>query len=219
MKINEWSSCSVMKLFVWDFHGTLEKGNENAVLEITNKTLGKFGYSRRISEQEIAFLYGRRWMDYFAFLLPQEPTDVHRQLESACVELSGLKPEIVARHIRPNDYAADVLQRISANHEQILISNTEPEALAMFLKAVRMEHFFADGRVIAANSAVTHKNKDDILKEFVKGRKYESVVAIGDSPADMIGDVNYLYASSGRAFRDCRVHYRIRDLREILKEV
>lgn len=219
MKIKEWSSCPIMKLFVWDFHGTLEKGNENAVSEITNEILERFGYSRRMSDQELDFLYGIRWMDYFAFLLPQDSADVHRQLEAACVEMSGLRPEITARHILPNDYALDVLQRISANHEQIVVSNTEPEALEMFLEAVGMKSFFPDGRAIAANSAVTHRKKTDILKEYVKGRKFESVVAIGYSPTDMIGDVNFLYAHQGQNFRKCDAHYKITDLREVLKEV
>lgn len=41
-----------MKLFVWDFHGTLEKGNENAVLEITNRILKALVYERLMSEEE-----------------------------------------------------------------------------------------------------------------------------------------------------------------------
>lgn len=39
-----------MKLFVWDFHGVLEKGNEGAVLEISNKILGDFRYKERFRD-------------------------------------------------------------------------------------------------------------------------------------------------------------------------
>ena len=44
-----------MKLFVWDFHGVLEKGNDLAVLDITNKVLEQAGYSERLNED-----FGRR---------------------------------------------------------------------------------------------------------------------------------------------------------------
>jgi hypothetical protein len=49
-----------MKLFVWDFHGVLEKGNDGAVVEITNIALQRFGYSRRMTIQEGEFLSGKR---------------------------------------------------------------------------------------------------------------------------------------------------------------
>lgn len=59
-----------MKLFVWDFHGVLEKGNDAAVAEITNSVLQSFGHSRRMTIQEGELLSGKHWYEYFAFLLP-----------------------------------------------------------------------------------------------------------------------------------------------------
>lgn len=38
-----------MKLFIWDFHGVLEKGNDDAVVEITNLALRRHGYSRELT--------------------------------------------------------------------------------------------------------------------------------------------------------------------------
>lgn len=34
-----------MKLFIWDFHGVLEKGNDEVVHEITNRALEMHGHS------------------------------------------------------------------------------------------------------------------------------------------------------------------------------
>lgn len=43
-----------MKLFVWDFHGFLEKDNEKAVVEITNMVLSQFDYEERLSLDELS---------------------------------------------------------------------------------------------------------------------------------------------------------------------
>ncbi len=69
-----------MKLFVWDFHGVLEKGNDHAVLEITNLALHYHGYSREMTETESAFLSGQRWHDYFTFLVPGHPPEEYIKL-------------------------------------------------------------------------------------------------------------------------------------------
>lgn len=57
-----------MKLFVWDFHGTLEKDNEHAVMEISNKVLENLGYTQRLSKEDNLMLYGKKWADYFEYL-------------------------------------------------------------------------------------------------------------------------------------------------------
>ena len=66
-----------MKLFVWDFHGTLEKGNELAVLEISNLILKKHDYKERFLESQCRELYGEKWFEYFEYLLPNEPKTIH----------------------------------------------------------------------------------------------------------------------------------------------
>jgi len=55
-----------MKLFVWDFHGVLEKGNDEVVLEITNLALSnhashRFGVNthcqKKITKQDCLFQF------------------------------------------------------------------------------------------------------------------------------------------------------------------
>ena len=219
MKINNLCQLFVMKLFVWDFHCTLEKGNENAVLEITNEILKKHGYSRRLSLAEHELLKGLRWQEYFAFLLPDASKETLAALELDCVSFSEAHPEIVARHISVNDGVLEILGAIAEKHQQVIISNTEPGTLNRFLELVGLKGFFPEGFAIAANSSVTNKKKRDVLKEFMAGKRFDAVVAIGDSPADLIGDINYLYARPDRNFRECEADYKIRDLREVLREL
>lgn len=57
-------------LVVWDFHGTLERGNEYAVLETSNDVLEQWGYSERFTEEDAIRLYGLKWQAYFADIPP-----------------------------------------------------------------------------------------------------------------------------------------------------
>ena len=42
-----------MKLFIWDFHGVLEKNTERAAKEITNRVLEEFNVPNRASDDDI----------------------------------------------------------------------------------------------------------------------------------------------------------------------
>lgn len=214
-----------MKLFVWDFHGVMEKGTEGAVLEISNSVLEKFGYFERFNKEDIARLYGLRWFEYFEHLLPQESHDRHVELQQHCFEMSNANPQIIAEHIRANDHVYEVLGEINRKHCQILISNTEPKSLKIFLDSIGVASYFPKESVFAADS---HQNptrtKKDILKEFIRDKEFESIIVIGDTQEDInlasfIGSVSYLYVHPGRPFIDCDADHKTHDLRELLKEV
>ncbi len=216
-----------MNLFVWDFHGTLERGNERAVLEITNFVLASFGYSERLSERDCHRLYGALWYEYFARVLPRVSYERHVQLQEASFQHSHAHPEILRKHTKPNHHAHYVLDLIRGRrHEQIVISNTLPESLDLFLETVDMKQYFPDGQALAVNghSRQAEKTKEDILQEFLAGKEYQKIVGIGDSPKDVElatvrGGKGYLYAHLGRPFKECNASHRIRDLRDVLREV
>lgn len=214
-----------MKLFVWDFHGVMEKGTEGAVLEISNKILERFDYSQRFTKENIARLYGLRWFEYFKYLLPQEPHKRHLALQKHCFEMSINNLEIIAKHVRPSDHIHEVLDEINRKHCQILISNTDPESLKIFLDTVEITHYFPRDRIFSADS---HRNlartKKDILKEFVKDKKFEKIIVIGDTQEDVdlasfVGGTSYLYSHLGKPFKKCNADYKIHDLRMLLEEV
>jgi len=214
-----------MKLFVWDFHGVLEKGNEGAVLEISNEVLRRFGYSHRFTNEDIVKLYGLRWYEYFEYLLPQESRERHLTLQEFCFKISSACPEIIAKHIEPNHHVHEVLGRISQKHYQILISNTQPKSLRMFLDAVQISPYFPDEKVFAVN---THQQqtgtKRTILEKFLKDKKFDNIIVISDSPSDkdmiyVAGGTFYLYSHPERPLKECDVCYKINDLREVLREV
>lgn len=217
-----------MKLFVWDFHGVLEKGNDDAVLEITNMALEQHGYQRRMTSHEAEFLAGRRWYEYFSYLLPQLTEDECRTLQATCVVISNECPEILANYIRLNDHAEHVLENIHCkNFTQILISNTQPKILDMFVEIVGVSKYFPPSHRFGVDSHTQKKfTKLDCLANFLRDKHFpDGVISIGDSPGDMalIHDlpkgIGYHYTHPGRVHREVKSHYKIFDLRHVLQEV
>jgi len=216
-----------MKLFIWDFHGVLERGNENSVIEITNLTLNQHGYARQMSIEEGHLLYGKCWYDYFAFLLPGLNTEEYLKLQASCFKLSQEHPEIVTKHIRLNDHAEYVLQKIHENnHMQILISNTQPKFLNWFVKIVSIEKYFPRSRRFAIDKIRGKMSKHECLKMFLQNKSFpDGIVSIGDSPTDMSmvanmpNSVSYLYAHPWLLHRPAECHYKINDLRAVLQQL
>jgi len=215
-----------MKLFVWDFHGVLEKGNEKAAVLVSNLVLEQFGYRQRFSEADGDRLYGAKWYQYFEDLLPGEDHERHMQLQEACFDYDRLHPEIVEGVISRNDHALEVVDAIARRHTQVVISNTKPEAILRFVRAVALEQYFTPDNTVAVDlhRRDAERTKKDILARYLREHAYEQIVIIGDSASDMAlvdvaGGVRYLYAHSGRAFRLAEADFRIRDLRDVLKSL
>jgi phosphoglycolate phosphatase-like HAD superfamily hydrolase len=216
-----------MKLFVWDLHGTLEQGNENAAIEISNLALDQHGYKQRFKPGDSRTLYGLKWYEYFEWLLPEESYETHVALQSASFELSDAHPEIIARYMHPTAHAHDVLAAIqNSPHEQILISNTKPSSVPLYLKALGMDRFFQGGTAYSVNAHAKEakRGKEDILAEHVSSRTFDDVIVIGDSNTDLklaqaFKATSYIYTHPGYDFRANGGDYRITDLREILQSL
>jgi phosphoglycolate phosphatase-like HAD superfamily hydrolase len=216
-----------MKLFVWDFHGVLEKDNEKSVVEITNIILSQSGYEEKLSLDDCHRFYGLRWFQYFEKLLPSESHKRHLELTKLCVNTEN-NQRIVAKYIKANDGAKKVLGEIQKNgHRQILISNTNRKSLIMFLAETDLSKFFPKENIFAADNhrGRKQKSKKEIFEKYLEGKSFEKIVIIGDSPDDIelasVGknSVSYLYAHSWKKFKECQADYKINDLREILKEL
>jgi len=215
-----------MKLFVWDFHGTLEKDNESAVLEISNKVLVKLGYKQRLTEKDNFMLYGRKWSDYFGYLLPNESEETHFFIQQKCIEYEGKHPEIISSFIKPNDHAHEVLSKIKKVHKQILVSNMSDVGLSRFMSAVNMGKYFQKNSMFTTNfyRKQIKLTKREVLINYLKGKKFDKVITIGDTKIDVemgkaVGATTYQYVHPGREFVKINADYKIRDLREVLKEI
>lgn len=211
-----------MKLFVWDFHGTLEKGNEKAVYEISNTILINNGYNVKFTLKQIHLLYGKKWWEYFYFLLPHLSHEKHIELQSQCIAYSHHHPELILKYISIVDNAKSILEQIAIKHDQILISNTTPKALALYIAIVGIEHIFPKKKLFAINSHCKNISKIETLKQYIKNKTYESLIVIGDTYGDIelgraCNAITMLYAHPGKKFITSKADYKIRDLKKVLQ--
>jgi phosphoglycolate phosphatase-like HAD superfamily hydrolase len=217
-----------MKLFVWDLHGVLEFGNHQAAVDISNQILSNFGHLERFTYEDGTVLYGRKWYEYFEWLLPDNTHDYHLSLQDACFQFSEFDLAIQRQWLKPTTHAWDVLSTIGEKHHQILISNTRSGNLELFLKTLQLEKFFPNPSVALAvdgHAQNAQRTKNDVLSDYLAtecgNNEYDEIVIIGDSSSDMrlrdvAGGVTYLYAHPEFSFRDCAADFKIRDLRDVL---
>ena len=215
------------KTFIWDLHGTLEINNEKAVVEVTNIILSQEGYKARLSLDKCIELYGRKWIDLIRGVLPNMSADVYTTLAKRCVKYSLDNPDITRKHIEASPSARNVLETIAAqDYDQILISNTQPEAIQMFLSAIGLEGIFDANRVLAVDSIDYNpaKTKISVLSEYLSSRPYKSLVVIGDTQEDVdMGKAfrakTYLFRNHGMPQIKTDADSHIYDLNQVLCEV
>jgi len=168
-------------LFVWDFHGVLEIGNEFAVQEVANRVLSEFGIERRATVEECRMMYGKKWADYYRFYNPDTSEEtIHRMVEKA-VEIS-VGEKIALKYIKQTEYAQFVLDEIERRyHTNLLMSNSSEEAIMFFLEAVGLQDYF--DIVFAADARRNEYNMDSkaaFLENFLKKHPFDKVVVIDD---------------------------------------
>lgn len=215
-----------MKLFVWDFHGVLEKDNDLAVLDISNEVLEQAGYTERFTEATSREYYGLKWYEYFERLLPDLNKEEHMALQAACFRFSEENLQVLAGRIKPNDYATEVLQAIhEAGHDQILLSNTRPHDLLWFVDTVGLETYLPKAKIFGVNAHEKHGTKKEALKSYLKNKTFTDIVIIGDSEGDMAlqeikGGSTYFYSHPHIKLKKVvKADYVITDLRAVLNEV
>jgi len=158
--------------------------------------------------------------------LPKESVARCFELTEASHVYSVGHQKLIAKYIRPNNYALDVVKEISHHHDQIIISNSSIEALTRFIKIVGLEKFFPTEKAFGANAHLKDikTKKHHVLRAYLRDKKFEYIIFIGDSTEDVelvsiAGGKTYLYAHPNKAFREVKVDFRIKDLREVLREL
>jgi len=215
----------MVKLFIWDFHGVLEKDNEYAVREVSELVLREFGSQRAVTVQECLDLYGKKWGQYFQHFVPEADQETVHQMVERAVEI-GLKGDIIRKHIKPNDHAHQVLETISKNeHVNLVMSNSTPESLDMFLDSVGMLHTFdyKYGADHHRKNAHEKNSKEIWLRHFIQENRFQDLIVIDDAVMGIemgrnVGAITYLFSRKGHDMSIRADHY-ISDLRRVLREI
>jgi len=224
-------------LIVHDFHGVHERNNEYAATEITNHVLKENGYAAELTVEQCRVLYGRKWIDIIRVITPGASSELHEKIAQECVAYSLSHPEVTERHIKPNPQSNNVISAIRARpgYDQIILSNTQPEAMRWFLGLVGLNEFFEDDRILAVDTGLVSSTKASVLSDYLERNKgIKGVVIVDDMPEGievantLVGKVRlatYLYRNPG--FPEARKvqlhpsirHYNIDNLVYILREL
>ena len=205
----------------------LEKDNEKAVIEISNAVLANAGYEERFTQEDNERFYGLKWYQYFQRLIPALSKDVCLKLQAECFEYAEDHLDVLAKYIKPNDYAIDVLKEIAkSKNQQIVISNSRQTDLIWFLEAIKVKQFFNQEHIVGVNAHQLHETKADALKAYLKENVgFNKLVVIGDSEDDLklgkeVGAVTYYYKHPNREHEaTINADHVIKDLRQILVEL
>ncbi len=219
-------------LFVWDFHGVLEKGNEYAVQEFCNLVFKELGYNRRLNIEETRNWYGLSWFDYFKLSTPDANEEVWNKMVDKVLSFQKKGWGIVQKHLQPRDFAKEVLSEIqTSGHENILLSNTRPEHIQSFTDMVGVTDFF--NKIIGIdtdNNSQVGKGyvniKSQVLSKYLDNKTFQKIVVIGDRDVDIKAGVDnnaitYLFQSPDFTIKqiDTSPNYKISNLKDVLQEL
>lgn len=225
-------------LFVWDFHGVLEKDNEHAVQEVCNLVLKDFGMNREISLEETINWYGLSFFDYFRLAVPKGNPELWQSMVKKTLSLQKIGWDIIKKYIKPRDFSEEVLKTIKdKGHHNIVLSNSRPQHTKRFVRVIGLTDYLEEiigadthrNTHIRNNSRINeeiHSIKAEILNNFIKDKNYKKVIVIGDKEGDIkagkkCGAVTYLFFDPeiNKNPDKAEADYIISDLREILKEL
>lgn len=210
-----------MKLFIWDFHGVLEKNTERAAKEITNRVLEEFNVPNRASDDDIERMYGLQWINYFKELSPDSDEKELEAMNARAYEISQTEKPFL-NYIEPMDFADEVLDAINKKgNVNILLSNCSQKSIDIFADSVKITSFFS--KVMGIDNFEERRTKAEIIKELVKSDDFEKTIVIDDHPdgikaGNEVNATTYLFSRKGK-FPEADAHFKISDLREVLKEV
>jgi len=213
-----------MILFIWDFHGVLEKDNEIALAEQLNFILEKYGFGKRVSVAEALALSGRHYRQIFFDLCPGITVEQAREMGNFAVS-TGI--EFARRYVKPREHAIEVLRKIKERGNiNVVASNTAPKALKEYLKMTSLEEYVdvlfpVVCEHVDPESFSIHDYKLEKIRKFIKDEKFEKIKCVGDNEWDVefglkLGAETYLFVPNKLKLKT-KAHHIISDLREVLK--
>jgi phosphoglycolate phosphatase-like HAD superfamily hydrolase len=195
-------------LFVWDFHGTLERDNDKVVHIVCNRVLQEQGITRPVSMEEVVALYGVPWAGYFRHLTDSKDENYIQQL---CTRATELSRKISPMYTKPADGAEELLASLKrAGHTNIVLSNTTPDRLLEFVQLVGLIGYIDD-------CISSEGDKAAKLKKWLDGKRFDRIFVIGDREPDIeaglaVGATTILVTKDSRP---SRAHHRVQSLLQI----
>ncbi len=218
-----------MKIFAWDFHGTLEQGVEVGFWRILKQLAREQKIKENFKLAEVRRLYGTNVGSYLKHFFPKASADEIKQMMAQVAAIQNQRH--LKKCVKPAPGAIDVLSKIkAAGHKNVVVSSSHPEHINPLIKIVDMDRLI--DKVYAVDRHYTHKKidlvreKTRILKRLIEqnGLKRGELVAIGDRASDIsagiaAGAITYQYLRRGFPVDQTESDYKIYDFQEILREI
>lgn len=218
-----------MKLFAWDFHGTLEQGTEVGFAHLLSDLAESIDYPIKVELEEVRKLYGISILDYLKHYFPklsnEELVSVRRKLKTL------QNSQQFSKYIKPAPYAGIVLSKIKkAGYQNIIVSTSAQRHVVRFLKVVKLHKYFDEVFGIDRHSLDGEFNiaeeKSKAIKAYAEKFNIDKphITVIGDREGDinagiMIEAKTYQYINPDFPKIKTNADYKIRDLRKILQEI
>ena len=217
------------KVFVWDFHGTLEEGVEIGFFEILKKLAKGNKAGRKITLSAVREKYGITVADYLRYFFPEANTSQIKKMMGEVAKIQNQNH--LKKYVRPAPGAIEVLSKIKeAGYENVVVSNSHPKHIEFLIDIVGMknliDHVFAVDRHYSPKKQDPVKEKVKIFEAIIKRRKLKSrqLIAIGDKATDvnagiLAGATTYHYLPKKFPIDKTNADFKIHNLREILREI
>ncbi|QQG42934.1 MAG: HAD family hydrolase [Candidatus Giovannonibacteria bacterium] len=214
-------------LFIWDFHGVLEKDNEYAVQRICRQVVKEFGFNTKVYLEDVRRWYGLKWIEYFFNLTEEQDRRKLRKMVKRAREVSQ---KIVHKYLKPMNHADYVLSQIKkSGGVNVIVSNARQDRIEDFVKIVGLQKYLY--KVIGIDGHTRFKfstpmEKANAISRLSAGKNYARKIIIGDSESDilagkMVGAKTYLFVKkmNSKKVSDIKADKTIDDLRKILPEI
>lgn len=173
------------RLFVWDYHGTLCTGAEEACHIIVNRVLGDFS-AGPVGMEEVLRIFGRPWGEFYRCFCPSASEEQINEMVGLSVSLSR---KIAPSFIKPRENVRSVLDEIKSKGDcNVVVSSTTPHRLEEFIDMIGIadciDHFIGIPGILQqrGGNAVSYKARK--VREFAAGR-FSQIVMVGDRETDI----------------------------------
>lgn len=184
------------KVFIWDFHGTLETGTVFILTEIANKLLEENGSTQRYTPDEFAGIPSFSWNTFFRKHFPDcSQEEVNTIAREAYNE--NRFAYLMDKYSQPRPGALSVLQAVKASGGvNVVVSHSRQDKLEYYLSHVGLihvinEYYGVDDGTVASWEDVL-KKKVLVIKKILAQHSSAHSYGVGDSDTDF-----YAAQSSG----------------------
>ena len=171
-----------MNLYVFDLHGTLLKGNEDAMYEILQKLFEERNLKINIVKQKLVELMGMPLDKIFGFLSPKSTGEEISQMVDRFRELS---PQISCKHLKPIEGVLEFLMKIKESGNAVAVVTTTHETLASkMIECTGISNYVDEIKGLGEGDPISFKTNS--IFTIKRKHDYEKVYMIGDKEEDMI---------------------------------